>query len=342
MDILILGGTRFLGRHFVEIALKDGHNVSLFNRGNNLDVFPEIEQLIGDRDGNLAVLKGRKWDAVIDTCSFIPGTVSKSAKILNHVNHYTYISSGSVYKDVSEPGIDETAEVHTMDADKVEEITRETAGEYYGPLKALSEKAVEKEMPEKVLVIRAGQIVGPYDYTDRLPYWIKRISQGGEVLAPGRPERPIQIIDAKDLAQWTIRMIEQNITGTFNAVGPDYTLTMEQLLQECRNVINSDTTFTWVNEKFLIENQVEPWGEMPLWIPEEYPLPGADKPWKGFLSVSNKKAIKHGLTFRPLSDIINDIFDWEKSRSQHDDRKAGMDLERERKLLGLWNDIKVL
>lgn len=345
MDILILGGTRFLGKFLVEAAIERKHNVTLFNRGSNPDVFPEIEQLRGDRDRDLEILNGRKWDAVIDTCGFIPGTVSKSAKILNHVNHYTYISSCSVYKDLSEPGIEETAEVKTMDSDKLEEITHGTSspiyGEYYGHLKALSEKAAEKEIPGKVLVIRAGQLVGPYDYTDRLPYWINRISQGGEVLAPGRPQRPIQIIDVKDLSQWIIRMMEQNVTGTFNAVGPEYTLTMEQLLQECKSVMNSDTGLTWVNEKYLMDNHVEPWGEMPLWIPEEYPMSGEDKPWIGFLSMSNKKAIKHGLTFRSLSDIINDIFAWEKTRLQHEDRKSGMDLKRERKLLELWKDLKV-
>lgn len=341
MDILILGGTRFLGRYLVKAALEKGHGVTLFNRGSHPDVFSEIEQLKGDRDGDLEMLKGRNWDAVIDTSGFIPRTVSKSCRLLNQVNHYTYISSGSVYKDPSKPGIDENAEVHTLNNQKVEEITRGTAGpiygEYYGPLKSLSEKAAEKELPGKVLAIRAGQIVGPYDYTDRLPYWLKRISEGGEILSPGRPDRPIQFIDAMDLAQWIIQMIEKSITGAFNAVGPEYTLTMRQLLEECKKVSKSNAAFTWVPEKFLMDNKVEPWGEMPLWIPEEFPLPGAKKPWNGFLAVDNKKAINNGLRFRPLSETLKDILDWEKNRPESDERKAGINQQRESKLLQLWN-----
>lgn len=340
MDILILGGSRFLGRFLVEKALEKGHNVTLFNRGSNQDIFPEIEQLKGDRDGDLEQLKGRKWDAVIDTCGFIPRTVSKSSKLLNHVQHYTYISSCSVYKDQYEPGIDESGEIQTLDDEKVEEITRGTAGpiynEYYGHLKTMSEIAAEKELPGKVLAIRAGLIVGPYDYSDRLPYWVKRISEGGEILAPGRPERQIQFIDVKDLAQWIIQMIEQNTTGIFNATGPDYSLTMGQFLEECKRVSCSDADFTWVSESFLMDNQVGAWGEMPLWIPEEYPLPGSEKPWNGFLAINNKKAIQNGLTFRPLSETIKDILKWEQNRPEGVERKAGMERQRETELLESW------
>ncbi|MCM3538704.1 NAD-dependent epimerase/dehydratase family protein [Priestia endophytica] len=342
MDILILGGTRFLGRFLVDAAREKGHHVTLFNRGNNNDIFPGIEQLKGDRDSDLHALRGRKWDAAIDTSGFIPRTVLKSCELLSHVNHYTYISSISVYKDPSKPGLDEQAELHSMDHKEVEKITHGTAGpiygEYYGPLKSLSEKAAKKELGEKVLIIRAGQIVGPYDYTDRLPYWVKRISEGGEILSPGRPDRPVQFIDVKDLARWIIQLIEQNIMGTFNAVGPDRTLTMEQLLEECKKVSKSDATFTWVTEKFLLNNNVEAWREMPLWLPEEYPLPGAPKPWNGFLAVNNKKAINRGLTFCSLSETLKSILEWERNRLKEDERKAGMDRQRENHLLKLWHE----
>ncbi|PKF87723.1 NAD-dependent dehydratase [Bacillus sp. BA3] len=340
MNILLLGGTRFLGRYLAKAAIGKGHDVTLFNRGSDPYVFPEIEQLKGDRDGDLEMLKGRQWDAVIDTSGFIPRTVSKSCRLLNQVKHYTYISSISVYSDPTEPGIDENGEVHTLNEDKAEEITHGTAGpiygEYYGPLKSLSEKAAEKELPGKVLSIRAGQIVGPYDYTDRLPYWLKRIEDGGEILAPGRPGRPIQVIDARDLAQWIIQMIEKSMTGTYNAVGPDYTLTMEQLLEGCKKVTRSNADFTWVSEKFLKDNKVEPWGEMPLWIPEEFPLPGGKEPLNGFLAVDNDKAINNGLTFRPLSETLEEIWNWEKSRPESADRKAGIHRQHESDLLGLW------
>ncbi|MEY9865751.1 NAD-dependent epimerase/dehydratase family protein [Peribacillus sp. RS7] len=340
MNILILGGTRFIGRYLVKAAIEKGHDVTLFNRGSNPDVFGEIEQLRGDRDGDLEMLKERHWDAVIDTSGFIPRTVEKSCRLLNQVKHYTYISSCSVYKDPSKPGIDENGAVHILNDAKVEEITRGTAGpiygEYYGPLKSLSEKAAEKELPGKVLSIRAGQIVGPYDYTDRLPYWLKRIAEGGEVLSPGRPGRPIQFIDARDLAQWIIQMIEKSMTGAYNAVGPDYTLTMGRLLEDCKKVTRSNAAFTWVSEKFLMDNKVEPWGEMPLWIPEEFPFPGAKEPLNGFLAFDNNKAINNGLTFRPLSETLEDIWDWEKNRPESADRKAGIHRQHESDLLRLW------
>ncbi|WP_330219522.1 NAD-dependent epimerase/dehydratase family protein [Peribacillus muralis] len=341
MKILILGGTRFLGRFLVKAAIEKGHDVTLFNRGSDPDIFREIEQIRGDRDGGLETLEGRQWDAVIDTSGFIPRTVSKSSRLLKQVNHYTYISSISVYKDPINPGIDENGEVQTLKDEDVEEVTRGTAGpiygEYYGPLKSLGERAAEKELPGKVLSIRAGQIVGPYDYTDRLPYWIKRIAEGGEILSPGRPDRPIQIIDARDLAQWIIQMIEKNITGVFNATGPDYTLTMGQLLENCKKITRSNADFTWVSEKFLLDNKVEPWGEMPLWIPEDFPLAGGKEPLNGFLAVANKKAINNGLTFRPLSETLEDTWNWEKGRPESANRKAGMHIKYEHDLLRLWN-----
>ncbi|MFJ7931247.1 NAD-dependent epimerase/dehydratase family protein [Peribacillus sp. NPDC096448] len=345
MNILILGGTRFLGRYLAKAAIGKGHIVTLFNRGSDPYVFPEIEQLRGDRDGDLEMLKGRQWDAVIDTSGFIPRTVLKSCRLLNQVKHYTYISSISVYSDPTEPGIDENGEVHSLNEDKAEKISRGTAGpiygEYYGPLKSLSEKVAEKELPGKVLSIRAGQIVGPYDYTDRLPYWLKRIAEGGEILAPGRPGRPIQVIDARDLAQWIIQMIEKSKTGTYNAVGPDYTLTMGQLLEGCKKVTRSNAAFTWVSEKFLNDNKVEPWGEMPLWIPEEFPLPGGKEPLNGFLAVDNDKAINNGLTFRPLTETLEDIWNWEKGRPESA-RKAGILRQHESDLLGLWKQTESL
>ena len=339
MDILILGGTRFVGRFLVKEALRKGHRVTLFNRGSNPEAMDGVEQLIGDRNGNLQALEGRRWDAVIDTCGFVPRAVTASCQLLQHTNHYTYISSQSVYENMTKPGVEEHDAVLTMDSDKVERITAGTAGplyEYYGPLKALSEKTAEQALPGKVLIVRAGQIVGPYDYTDRLPYWVKRVAEGGEVLAPGRPERPIQMIDAQDLANWIISCIEQNITGTFNASGPAGSLTMGELLEECKWSSQSNVTFTWVPEIFLMNHQVEAWGEMPLWIPEEYPLPGEEKPWNGFFAVNTAKAIQKGLTFRPLAHTIKDILDWEAARSD-DERKAGMDRARERELLQAWH-----
>ncbi|WP_042143378.1 NAD-dependent epimerase/dehydratase family protein [Paucisalibacillus sp. EB02] len=340
MDILVLGGTRFLGRFIVSYALEKGHQVTLFNRGNNQDVFPDLEQLTGDRFRDLDVLKGRKWDAVIDTSGFIPHTVENSSRVLQDASHYTFISSCSVYKNHYDPGTDENDVVLSLSQEKLAEITKTADGplygEYYGHLKAMSEKTIEKSFPGKVLNIRPGLIVGPYDYTDRFSYWIKRVAEGGEVLAPGRPERSIQFIDVRDLAKWTIELVEKNVSGTFNAIGPDYELSMKSFLEECRKVSNSEATYTWVPEKFLMENKVGPWGEMPLWIPEEFPLEEGGKPWKGFMAFSNRKGITNGLTFRPISETIQATLEWENLRSGEEDRKAGMRAERERELLRLF------
>lgn len=215
MKILVLGGTRFLGRHIVEAALAGGHDITLFNRGqNNPDLFPEVEKLRGNRDGDLSALQGRQWDAVIDTCGFVPRIVQASAALLaDSVRHYTFISSISVYADFSKPAMNENAPVGTMQDESIEEITAET----YGPLKALCERTAEKAMPGRVLHIRPGYIVGPFDPTDRFTYWPRRVATGGEMLAPGRPDSQIQFVDVRDLANWIIRMVETNRTGVFNA-----------------------------------------------------------------------------------------------------------------------------
>lgn len=342
MNILILGGTRFLGRHLVKSALDNGHQVTLFNRGSNQDVFPEVERLIGDRDGNLKALRDREWDAVIDTCGFVPRTVRRSCMMLGSVKHYTYISSISVYKDPVAPGIDENGTVQSMDEDKAEELTRDTAGpvyEYYGPLKVLCEQTVEKELPGKVLTVRPGLIVGPYDYSDHFSYWLDRVAKGGEILAPGCPERPIQFIDARDLAEWIIQMVEKKITGTYHAVGPRDVLTMGDLLEKCKEVSVSDAEFTWVSEGYLMENNVGPWMEMPLWIPEEFPLQGQEKPWNGFMAFANSKSVQMGLTFRPLAQTIEDTLIWERQRRADGQRKAGLDSVREKELLRGWHAV---
>jgi 2'-hydroxyisoflavone reductase len=339
MKLLILGGTRFLGRALVEESLRRGHEVTLFNRGNNNHIFKDVEALTGDRNGDLSALKGRKWDAVIDTCGFVPHAVAKSAAVLaDNIEHYTYISSISVYKNFVNPGIQEDDPVQSLPADQVEEITRGTAGpiyEYYGPLKALCEIEAEKHLPQRVLTVRAGLLVGPFDYTDRLPYWVKRIYEGGKVLCPGNPNRPVQLIDVKDLAAWIIQMVERKITGIYNATGPDYPLTIGHLLEICKQVTGSNAELVWVKEEFLAKHHVQPWIEMPLWIPESFPLPGEKEPWNGFFAIDISKAIEAGLTFRPLEYTIHDIFVWETSRTDGE-RKAGITLERETKLLEAW------
>lgn len=331
MKLLVLGGTVFLGRHIVAEALAHGHEVTLFNRGqHNPDLFPEVEKLRGNRNGNLETLRGRRWDAVIDTCGYIPRLVRASAELLaQSVEHYTFISSISVYADFRAPGLNENAPVGRLQDEVVEEIT----GETYGPLKALCEQAIENAMPGRALIIRPGLIVGPHDPTDRFTYWPYRVAQGGEVLAPGHPDRPVQIIDVRDLAKWIVRMVEAGKTGTYNATGPDYTLTIGHLLETCRSVSRSNATFMWIDEGFLLAVGVQPWMELPLWVPdtEEY---------RGFSAVNCTKAISDGLSFRPLAETIQDTLAWVTTRPSDTPWRAGLKREREKELLQQWHSTR--
>ncbi len=296
MKLLILGGTKFLGRHLVEAALARGHEVTLFNRGqHNPGLFPQVETLIGDRDGKLDALRGRRWNAVIDTSGYVPRIVRMSAELLaDAVEHYTFISTVSVYR-LDKPAVDEQGAIGTIE----DETNEEFLGPNYGPLKALCERAVQTALPGRSLIVRPGLIVGPHDSTDRFTYWPQRVARGGEVLAPGRSDVPIQVIDARDLAEWTVKMTEAQNTGVYNATGPASPMTLEQVLQECRTASESDATFTWVSDAFLEEQKVGPWLEIPLWIPEAYVMPGEDKPSVGLFQIDCSKAIAAGLSFRP-------------------------------------------
>ncbi|MBD1807009.1 SDR family oxidoreductase [Microcoleus sp. FACHB-SPT15] len=339
MKLLILGGTEFLGRYLVEAALVGGHEVTLFNRGQtNPDLFPNLEKLRGNRDGELEALKGRQWDAVIDTCGYVPRVVRATIELLvNSVDHYTFISSLSVYANTNVPGQDESAPVEVLtNANHLED---EENPETYGARKALCEQIVEETMPGRVLSIRAGMLVGPHDYSDRFPYWVRRVAQGGEVLAPGRPNRPVQLIDVRDLAAWTLRAIEARQTGVYNATWPDYLLTMGQLLEVCRTATGSDAYFTWVDEQFLKEKEVKPWSEIPFWLPEAE--------FAGFFSFDCRKAIRAGLSYRPLVDTVQDILAWDSTRETTTEPskrslvlaqgQIGLSPEREQELLKAWH-----
>lgn len=336
MKILILGGTRFLGRFIAETSLQRGHEVTLFNRGKeNSDLFPEAEKLIGDRNGDLHALEGKEWDVVIDTCGFVPRTVRESAQLLaGNIGHYTFISSASVYDELERPGIGENHPVSKLSLEQAEEMTKGTAGlmnnEYYGELKFLCEQEVEQAFPGQSLIIRPGLIVGPYDFSGRFSYWVNRIAQGGDVLAPGRKDKQVQFIDVRDLAEWIVRMIEEKVTGTFNATGPETSLTMQALLEECSTVLQTGAELVWADESFLLENDAGFWMELPLWIPDREKM-------EGFLALDIRKALKAGLTFRPLPETIQATREWE---AQHADleRKAGLNRDKEKALVKLWKD----
>jgi len=329
MKILVIGGTVFLGRHIVASALTLGHEITLFNRGlHNPKLFPQVEKIVGDRDGDLAALEGRSWDAVIDPSGYVPRIVKISAeKLADKTAHYTFISTISVYSDFSSPEITEETGLGKLEDETIEEITNDS----YGPLKVLCEQVVEKTLPGRNLIIRPGLIVGPHDPTDRFTYWPERVAQGGEVLAPGRPERLTQFIDVRDLADWTIKLVEQKHTGIFNATGPDYGLTLGQLLAECDAVGGNNASFSWLGEQFLIEAGVAPWSELPLWLPESEPLAVA------LTNTSVKKAIEAGLTFRPLTETVYDTLDWVKTLPADRTHRAGMKAEREAEILQKWH-----
>lgn len=340
MKLLILGGTRFLGRHLVTSALGRGHEITLFNRGNYPTHEP-VETIRGDRHTELNKLQGRHWDVVIDTSGHLPRTVRAAAEVLsNAVDTYVFISTQNAYANVSVPGIDETYPLTTLTpeqldtANAIDTSGQPSYGALYGGLKALCEQAVAEVMPNRVLVIRPGLIVGPNDYSDRFTYWVTRVARGGEVLAPGRPDRFVQFIDVRDLAEWLIRMVEQKATGAYNAHGRPNTITMQNVLDECKAASNSDASFTWVTEEFLLGEQVAPWSALPLWLPEE-----AAPHLKGFMFINPDKVIAAGLTFRPLHDTIRDTLTWFQTNRANDELKAGLDRDKERALLYKWHEL---
>lgn len=333
MKLLIIGGTRFLGRAVVEAAAAAGHGLTLFNRGqSNPGLYPKIEQVQGDRDGGLEPLRGRRWDAVIDTCGYLPRVVSQSAELLaDAVDHYTFISSISVYGDPSIPHLDEDGALATMEDETFEEIT----GASYGPLKALCEQAVSRAMGagskgDRALLVRPGLIVGPHDSSDRFTYWPYRVAKGGEVLAPGGPEHPVQIVDVRDLAEWILTAIQSGLTGPYNVAGPAEPLQLGHVLDQCRQISGSDASFTWVSEPFLERHQVAAYTEMPLWVPEAY---------LGMERTDCRKAIAAGLTFRPLEETIADTLAWQAERGEAYSWRGGLTSEREAELLAAWHQL---
>jgi len=339
MRILILGGTGFTGPFQVQYALSRGHKVTVFNRGKTHpgELPREAEQLLGDRNGQLDALKGRKWDVVVDIPTTLPVWVRDAAQILKgNVDRYVFISTISVYSDNSKPGMDESgplARYEGADAMKeTQETLRASRFGLYGPLKVLSEQEAEKWFPGKALIIRPGLIVGPGDESDRFTYWPVRIDRGGEILAPGKPSDAVQFIDARDLAEWTIRMVEQGTTGTFNATGPKSKLTMGEMLEGIKKATKTESRFTWADADFLAAQKVRPWSDMPVWVP-----PRGDS--AGFAEISIKKALDKGLTFRAIPDTARATLDW--FRKQAPERqaklKAGLTPEREAEVLAAWH-----
>lgn len=295
MDLLVLGGTVFVGRAVVTEALARGHTVTVFHRGQHgEDTDPRVEHLHGDRAKDLDVLDGRRWDAVVDTCGFDGGTVGSSARHLSaSVGHYGFVSSVSVYSDWPAVAVDETAAVKPMGHE-----------DSYGAGKVAAETAAEAAMPGRVLVSRPGLIAGPYENIGRLPYWLRRVAMGGEVLAPGDPGEPRQWIDARDLAAFHLDCAENGTVGVFNTVSRPALFTMGELLEACRDVTGADATFIWVDGKTIVDNGLAPWTEIPVWLWD------AEADVSQTWNVDVSKALAAGLTTRPMEETVRDTWAW--------------------------------
>jgi 2'-hydroxyisoflavone reductase len=293
----------------VRRARERGHTVTLFNRGRtNEDLFPDVETLIGDRDGQLDALKGHQWDAVIDNSGYVPRHVRDSAQLLSTAaQQYLFISSVSAYASLEEPGISESSPLGTMPDPTVEEVT----GETYGPLKVLAEQAVQAAFPNGATIVRPGYIVGPGDSTDRWTYWPVRVAAGGEMLAPGDRTAPMQVIDARDLAAFTINLLEKRTTGPFNAVGPASAMSMAEMLDGLKAATGADTTFTWVDQEFLLARNAS----FPIWSPTVGPYAGVHQ-------VQTQRAIAAGMTYRPLATTATDTLAWWNGLDE--ERRNGM------------------
>ena len=300
MRLLVLGGTVFLGRAVVDSALGGGHDVTIFTRGRtNPELFPEAERLRGDRDGDLGALEGRTWDGVVDTSGYVPRIVRQSAELLRDaVGRYVFVSSVSAYADLSSPP-EESSPLAALEDPDSEEIMRD-----YGALKAACERVVEDVFGDRATIVRPGLIVGPHDPTGRFTYWPRRVAEGGRVLAPGPPEAPVQVIDVRDLGDWLVELAERGPGGAFNAVGPAEPLTFGELLgARAATATGSGARLVWAGGERLLEAGVEPWSELPLWLPGEEHA--------GMLRTPVERAVAAGLRFRPLAETIADTLAWD-------------------------------
>jgi 2'-hydroxyisoflavone reductase len=322
--LLVIGGTRFVGRAFVEQAVRHGHDVAVFHRSvSEPEDFPSVEHLHGDRDGDLGLLRGRSWDAVLDTCAYVPRAVREAAAVLQgFAGHYTLVSTLSVHPDDMPAGSTEEAATFRSPFPQTEMVTEET----YGPLKVACEHEASAAFGNRCLIIRPGYIVGPHDPSDRFTFYLRRAAGGGEMAAPGPPDAPLQVIDVRDLAAFMLGRVEAADSGVFGVAGPGERIVMRDVLETARDVAGADTTFTWVSEGFLeaVGDQAQEW--FPMW-----------EPWlPGLHSYDAAKAVAAGLRFRPFTETVHDTLAWDQERGQPDLR-TGLSTEMERELLASWH-----
>ena len=329
MRLLIVGGSVFLGRALVAEAKARGHEITLFNRGVSSPASePGVTLVKGDRNEDLSALDGHTWDAVIDTCGYFPRQVNGLLSALTgRIDHYTFVSSVSAYVDLGQPALSESSELGRLDDEGTETVTPQT----YGPLKALCEVAAERAMPGRTLIVRPGIIAGAGDPTDRFSYWVTRLAEDGDVLAAGRREAPVQVIDVRDLAAWLIAMAEAKQTGIFNAVGPAEPVTMQQMFTRCAEGLNSAARVIWVDDAFLVAQGLTEWMKLPFYIP------AAETRFAGMFTVNGSKARAAGLQLRPLQRTATDTWQWIQSRPGGMAVKTGLAKDQEERLLTAWS-----
>jgi 2'-hydroxyisoflavone reductase len=317
MNILLLGGTRFVGRHIAEAALRRGHTVSTFTRGTN--PLPGTLSLVGDRQkGDLKALEGRTWDAVVDVNAYRPREVREAMGVLKgRVGRYAFISTVSVYQESSLP-VDETSPLQALADPTVEEVT----GETYGGLKVLCELEVERAFGNQSFIVRPHLVVGPHDPTDRFTYWPRRFAGGGRVLVPGKPEHTLQFVDARDLGQFVVLGLEKGLSGPYN--GAATPVSWGSLVEACQQAVPQPAEAVWADEQWLLKQGVTPWADLPAWIP-------SFAPGRGIAQTQNARAQAAGFTMRPLLQTVQDVLAWDTTRTEP--LKAGLSRERELELI---------
>ncbi len=323
MRILVIGGTVFVGRHFIDAALAKGHEVTLFHRGQRgADLFPQVERILGDRDGGLDVLGDKTWDAVVDTCGYVPRIVGQSAQALrDRVGRYLFVSTISIYNDPEAALLDENSKLATIEDETVEEIT----GESYGALKVLCENEVTKAHGDRGTLIRPGLIAGPFDPTNRFTYWVDRFAEGGDVMVTNNPAQPMQNIDARDLGAFMLLTLENNLEGAFNATGPQSTY--GEMVGTCQR-LNPASKQVPVSEEFLKEQEIEMWQDLPLTMPR-------NSDGNVTLRTNSQKAWDAGLRNRDLLETVQDTREW-SAKNPNPNPRHGITREREQKALEVW------
>lgn len=327
MRILVLGGTRFAGRHFATKAIDFGHEVTLFHRGRTASgLFPEASEVLGDRDGGLSVLPDRNWDALVDFCGYLPRIVNQSAEFFeNRIGRYLFVSSISVYRDFSREGLceEDAVEMSGTDLSDTEEINAET----YGPLKSACERIVLDSFVDRATILRPGLIVGPYDPTDRFTYWPVQFHRRRRVIAPEQTDNPAQWIDARDLAQFALKLLDESMGGVFNAVGPGTRTPFAAILEACQRSVRHRVEILRLSDAEIDALGLEAWNDFPAWISK-------DSEMRGVTRIDNSKAITEGLKFRNLDDTVADTLDWFQEQCVDRPLNAGLDPEVEQRILG--------